>query len=182
MKYAEKRVCLKDGREAILRSAGAEDGDDLIRYLKVTAGETRYLLREPEEINITKEQEEVFLKRKEEAENELMLLAFVDGRHVGNCSVNALGNMKRYRHRCSVAIALYQEYCGLGLGRIMLGVILEEAKRCGYEQAELEVMADNQRAIGLYQSMGFEVYGRMPYNMKYADGSYADALWMMKRL
>ena len=60
--------------------------------------------------------------------------------------------------------------------------ILDEAKKAGYEQAELEVICGNNRAKSLYESLGFETYGRFPSNMKYSDGTYADAEWMMKQL
>ena len=40
----------------------------------------------------------------------------------------------------------------------------------------------NERAIRLYREMGFEICGTFPNNMKYKDGSYADAYWMVKRL
>ena len=33
-------------------------------------------------------------------------------------------------------------------------------KKLGYEQAELEVIADNEGAIALYKKLGFEKYGR----------------------
>ena len=55
-----------------------------------------------------------------------------------------------------VAIALYQKYCGRGIGKIMLKTILDMARNLGYEQAELEVAAGNERAISLYKNLGFE--------------------------
>ena len=64
----------------------------------------------------------------------------------------------------------------------MLNTIFKVAKETGYEQAELEVIADNKNAIELYKKLGFEEYGRFPDNMKYADGTYVDAYWMMKKL
>jgi len=64
----------------------------------------------------------------------------------------------------------------------MLQTVLNVAKEVGYEQAELEVMVENKNAIAVYEKMGFEKYGIFPDNMKYADGSYMDACWMMKRL
>ena len=64
----------------------------------------------------------------------------------------------------------------------MMTEALKVAKQAGYEQAELEVVADNIRAVHLYEKMGFQKYGTFPDNMKYADGSYADAYWMMKKL
>ena len=86
----------KDNMRGVLRSAKVSDAADLIDYLKVTAGETPFLIREPEEISITLEQEEAFIKGKLEDERELMLIATVDGKHVGNCSLMAMGNYKRY--------------------------------------------------------------------------------------
>lgn len=111
-----------------------------------------------------------------------MLIAEIDGRHIGNCSLMSVGGYKRYRHRCDIAIALYKEYCGLGIGKAMLETVLDIAEKAGYEQAELEVIADNKPAIALYEKLGFEIYGRFPDSMKYADGSYVDAYWMMKKL
>ena len=94
----------------------------------------------------------------------------------------SVGGYRRYRHRCDVAIALYQEYCGRGIGKMMLETVLKTAKEAGYEQAELEVIADNKNAIALYEKTGFTKYGRFPDNMKYKSGKYADAYWMMKKL
>lgn len=172
----------KLGREVVLRAAVPEDAADLIQYLKVTSGETPFLIREPDEITITMESEVAFIQNKLDSECELMLLAFVDGKHVGNCSLMSLAPYKRYQHRCDVAIALYQEYCGYGIGKAMLETVLDIATNLGYEQAELEVVADNEKAIALYESLGFVKYGTFPDNMKYADGTYRDAYWMMKKL
>lgn len=64
----------------------------------------------------------------------------------------------------------------------MLSALLGAAKQVGYEQAELEVVSENRRAMALYEKLGFERCGHLPNNMKYADGSYADAEWMVKKL
>lgn len=170
------------GREIILRSAEPEDAEALIRYLKTTAEETRFLLREPDEINITLEQEIRFIESNRNGERDLLLLAFCEGRHIGNCSLISLGSKTRIHHRCEVAIALYQAYCGCGIGRMMLETVLAEAKRLGFEQAELTVAAENSRAIALYESLGFVKYGRLPKQVKYRDGTYSDSFWMMKSL
>ena len=111
-----------------------------------------------------------------------MLVACADGRHVGNCSLMRAGPQLRYRHRCSVGIALYREFWGRGIGRLLMEAVLDAARRVGYEQAELEAVSGNVRAIALYESLGFETYATLPRNMKYKDGSYADNVWMMKRL
>ena len=172
----------KQDREIILRSAEEKDAEFLLDFLKITAAETPFLLREPDEITLSIEQEQDFIKAKKDSENEILLIAEIEGKHIGNCSLMSVGGFRRYRHRCEIAIALYQEYCGLGIGKAMLEMLLNIAKQVGYEQAELEVIANNKSAIALYEKLGFQKYGTIPDNMKYADGSYADAYWMMKKL
>lgn len=182
MIYEPREITCRDGRSCILRSAAVTDANDLIRYLKVTAGETPFLIREPDEISLTPEQEEHFIEGIVKEPRELMLIGTVAGEHVGNCSLMSLGNYERYAHRCSVAIALYQKYCGLGIGREMLKTVLTVAKQCGYEQAELEVVSTNTPAIRLYESLEFEIWGTQPHSVRYRDGSYADDHFMVKRL
>lgn len=182
MRYGPLTVRDRTGEEIVIRNAEPQDADDLIRYLKVTSAETPFLVREPEEITLTAEEERAFLGRLLASERELMLVACADGRHVGNCSLMSAGPQLRYRHRCSVGIALYREFWGRGIGRLLMEAVLDAARRVGYEQAELEAVSGNVRAIALYESLGFEIYGTLPRNMKYKDGSYADNVWMMKRL
>ena len=172
----------KKGRDIIIRNAEENDAENLIDYLKITAAETPFLIREPDEITLSIEQEQAFIKAKKDSENELLLIAEISGRHIGNCSLMSIGGYKRYRHRCDIAIALYKEYCGLGIGKAMLETVLGIAEKTGYEQAELEVTAANKSAIALYEKLGFKIYGTFPDNMKYANGSYVDAYWMMKKL
>ena len=170
-----------NGQELLLRNATEEDAQILVDYLKVTSSETPFLVREPEEITMTLEQEKAFIQNQNESEENLMLVAFLDGEHVGNCSF--IGNgMSRYKHRANMAIALYQKYTGLGIGRIMITELLAIAKEKGIEQMELEVVASNEKAIGLYKKLGFQIFGTFPDNMKYKDGTYTDTYWMMKKL
>ena len=176
------KVIDKTGCEVILRNADIGDAECLINYLKITTSETPYLIREPDEVMLSLEEEQNFIQKIIGSDRELMLVAIIDGKNIGNCSLMGIGEYNRCRHRCEVAIALYQEYCGRGIGKMMLETILEIAKENNYEQAELEVIADNKNAIALYENLGFEKYGHFPNNMKYKIGKYADAYWMMKKL
>jgi len=182
MKFDTIRFTDKLGREVCLRNAEESDASALIDYLRITSAETPYLIREPEEATITLEEEKIFIQRAKDAERELLLIAAIDGIHIGNCSLMNIAPYKRYSHRCGIAIALYQEYCGCGIGKIMMQTVLDVARNIGYEQAELEVISGNQKAIALYKDLGFEKYGTFPDNMKYSDGTYASADWMMKKL
>ena len=172
----------KQGRKVILRSACEDDAEDLIKYLKETAKETPYLLREEDEINLAVEDEKGFINMRLEMDKALMLVAYIDGKHVGCCSFSPVAPFKRLAHRCGMSIALYQEYWGCGIGSIMLETALRYAKEVGYEQVELEVVSSNTKAIKLYEKCGFKKYGVKPDSMKYCDGSNASMDWMMVKL
>ena len=104
MKFGPIEIKDKNNRTIVLRNATPEDAEDLITYLKVTTAETPYLIREPEEVAMTREQEEAFINHCLNSDRSLMLIATLDGKHIGNCSFNPVGNYKRYQHRCEVAI------------------------------------------------------------------------------
>ena len=182
MRYESTIVKDKTGKDIELRNAEVQDAAALIEYLRVTNAETPYLICEPEEITLSLEQEKAILERKESEERELLLLAFENGKHIGNVSLMSVGSSVRYKHRCSIAIALYKEYCGRGIGRLMLEAILDVAKKTGYTQAELEVVTENTGALRLYESLGFVKYGQLPNSMRYKDGRTVDSFLMVKEL
>ena len=177
MDYTEKTFPLKNGKTCLIRRGEEQDAELLIEHWKTTAAETRNLTREPSEDDLTVEEQRALIREKNEEENVLNLLAFVDGQHAGNCAFNPVEDSLRVRHRCAVGIALYQKFCGMGVGTALLSEIL-----AGYERAELEAVSTNAPAIGLYKKLGFEVIGTMPQALRYQDGTYADFLLMTKRL
>lgn len=170
-----------NGHSLLLRCALEEDAEALLEYLKTVFGETRYMVKEPEEITMTPEEERRFINSQRESPHELLVLGFLDGDYVGNCSL--MGKKPdRYRHRASIGIALFQKYTGMGIGRAMLEKLISIAKEKGLEQLELEVVSSNKPAVSLYQKLGFKICGTLPKNMKYKDGTYADAYFMIKEL
>ncbi len=181
MRIEEEKYNL-NGKEIILRNARPDEAQMLIDYLKIVTGETRFLMCGPEEIQYTAEQEENFIREHNDSSDKLLLLAFVDGEYAGNCSFQGKSGNRREAHRVGIGIALFQKYTGQGLGKLMLKKLLEEARKNGYEQAELTLVDGNTRAYRLYESVGFKEYGRLPRANKYADGSYADDICMVIEL
>ena len=181
MDHQEKTALLKNGKPCLLRQAEESDAEMLVEYLKTTSGETPYMLREPEEVRISVEEEVDFIRRNREDPRALHLLAFVDGVFAGSCSFNG-AERNRTRHRCTVGISLYRAFWGLGVGTALLEDILNTAGTVGYEQAELDVVSTNAPAVALYQKLGFETTGTIPRAFKYKDGTYADFLFMVKGL
>ena len=57
----ETQLSLKDGRKAVLKNPMPEDAEAVLFHMKQTAGETDFLVRYPEEIHLTVEEEKKFL-------------------------------------------------------------------------------------------------------------------------
>ncbi len=65
---------------------------------------------------------------------------------------------------------------GQGLGALMLWALLKQGLHNNQAWATLEVAADNQPALKLYQKMGFQEAGRRP--KYYSSGADAIILWL----
>ena len=181
MIYAQKEFRLKDGRIALLRAPLLSDAPDLLEYMRITAAETPFLLRTPEEVTLTVEEEERYLARSLADPNALLILCLVDGKLAGNCSLHRR-TKKKNAHRGSFGIALVREFWGLGIGTALLTEVISAAKSWGLHQLELEVIEGNERAMALYRKMGFETAGFTPDAIRMEDGSFVKEYLMVKRL
>lgn len=181
MKHTREEITLKDGRVVVLRSPELSDAEALIKYVQQTAYETRFLISEPEENNFTMEDEEAFIRSRIESDNSVMISAFDGEKVIGNCHISGHGKI-RTKHRCDLGIAILKDYWSSGLGTAMMERLCKTAKELGFHQIELEVIANNEKAIGLYKNFGFVEYGRRPRDLRYKDGSFADAVLMVRYL
>ncbi len=80
-------------------------------------------------------------------------------------------------HCGSLGMGVLPAFRGQGIGRRLLQACIDKARAKGITRIELEVRADNQPAIGLYRSMGFEQEAVKRRAMRF-DGHYHDALLM----
>ena len=161
MRYA-KAVLLTGGVELLVRNAVASDARALRETMQRTHAETDYLLSYPDEQSGDDEQEARSLVETERSDNEVELVAVVDGKIVGSAGITAVGSRRKVAHRARFGISVLQEYWGLGIGRVLMEASIDCARQAGYTQLELEVVADNERAVSLYRRAAFEEYGRNP--------------------
>lgn len=181
MEFPEKKILLKDGRTAILRSARPEDAAPMVEFMKTTAGETEFLLRYPEECTMDAAGETAFLDGVLNSPNQVMPCCFVEGKLAGNAMLTMNPHLKT-RHRGSVAIGLRREYWGLGIGTALLRELDAIAKAHGLEILELDYIEGNDRARRLYEKMGFVEAARVPDAYRLKDGSSRKSILMMKNL
>lgn len=73
---------------------------------------------------------------------------------------------------------MLKEYWGLGIGRAMMEACIKCAKEAGYTQLELSVVAENARAVALYQNVGFTEYGRNPRGFHSRISGFQEVIYM----
>ena len=178
MEY-RKIVTLKDGRACTLRNGTAEDGQALLDNFILTHAQTDFLIDYPDEITMTVEQERQFLKEKAESEREIEILAETGGSVTGSAGIWCIRDREKLRHRAGFGISVDEAYWSLGIGRALTEACIECAKAAGYRQLELEVLADNEKALALYRSLGFVDYGRNPRGINLRTSGY-HALVLMR--
>lgn len=182
MRFEEREITLKDGRQCILKPNSSEYAEQMLEYLKKTPEETDFLLRYADEVKWTLEEEQKILDDFLENPYAIMMVAVVDGKVAGNAGVNGIGNQRKLWHRCSLAIALYKEYWGLGIGTAMLEYLTELARRVGWKQIDLEVVLGNDRALAAYKKCGFIETGVRHHAIRFDDGTLHDEILMYKEL
>lgn len=80
----------------------------------------------------------------------------------------------RLRHSAMLGIMVHADYQGEGIGKALLEKVLDLADNwLMLVRVELTVFVENERAVKLYKSLGFEMEGTKKYaairNGKYAD-------------
>lgn len=106
-------------------------------------------------------------------------VALVDDQIVGCGGLHAFESPRR-RHALSLGLSVTSPYQGLGIGERMMHVLLDTASSwLGAERVELMVLADNTRAVRLYEKLGFEHEGAVRLDI-WRDGGYADSLVMSR--
>ncbi len=157
-----------------IRRAEAEDCvgiAEMFKSLKVYAGTLQlpYPSREYWRRRIT-----------ENSESAHYLVAVVDDRIVGMVGIDTFPNRPRRKHAGAIGLSVHEEWQGKGVGAALMRAILDLADNwLNLTRVELEVYADNEAAIHLYERFGFEVEGTMRQHA-FRDGSYIDSKIMAR--
>ncbi|MGK6312489.1 N-acetyltransferase family protein [Neorhizobium sp. DT-125] len=103
-------------------------------------------------------------------------VAVIDGEVVGWCDIRREGRPS-HAHRGSLGMGIVPAHRDKGLGRRLITATLDAARTLGLHRVELDVHADNPRAIALYEKVGFVREGVARDAVK-IDDRYIDAIQM----
>ena len=87
------------------------------------------------------------------------------------------------RHVCNCGYMTSLAATGRGVARRMCEHSLVHARFQGYRAMQFNfVVSTNERAVGLWQSLRFEIVGRLPLAFRHPTHGYVDALVMYQAL
>lgn len=157
--------------EVWVRAVRKEDLDDVnaMRCMKEVRGCTTGLISE------RLSQTEQWINNLSNNDHVLVAEANIDGKKgvVGYVCLNSK-NGSRFRHVGNLWIMVHPDFQSRGIGRKLMEHILELADNwLNIIRVELTVTTKNEKALKLYQSLGFVIEGTSKYAF-FADGDYQD--------
>ena len=162
----------------IIRPVRFEDADG-INQLRRMPGVFENILGKPSERLV---QSEAFIASMDQFEHSMVAVSTdTPGQEtvLGVCGLSVLRN-PRCRHVGSLGMMVHKDYQGQGIGAALLQSVLDLADNwLMLLRVELEVFADNSRAIGLYERFGFEREGLRRMGAA-RNGVYVDEVYMAR--
>ncbi|PLS15423.1 N-acetyltransferase [Bacillus sp. M6-12] len=156
-----KDKSLAFGNEKILtiRPGTPKDAEKYIEYVNAVAGESDNLTFGKGEYRSNIQQQERIIREFSHADNELFLIAEIDGEIVGNLTFRA-GKRSRNSHVGEFGVSVQKQYWGMAIGKKMMEYLLSWARTTEeVRKINLKVREDNIPAIKLYEKLGFKKEG-----------------------
>ena len=86
-------------------------------------------------------------------------------------------------HVCNCGYMTSTAATGRGIARLMCQHSLDHARARGYRAMQFNfVVSTNERAVRLWESLGFTIVGRLPHAFRHPTRGYVDALVMFQSL
>ena len=170
----------RNGSHVVLRTPRWEDLDDLLDFINSLVDEKADIARAEK---VSREAEIEWLTEaldQLERDETFHMVAEVNGKVIGNSEIRRWRRGYE-RHVGFVGVALRNGFRDVGIGTAMMKTLIEYAKKSGLIVLVLQVFATNERAIHVYEKVGFVKTGTIPKKF-FKDGQFIDEITMTKIL
>lgn len=159
----------KKGNDIIIRYPKWEDLDTVTEFVNALIEEDTFLML-PEKQTHTSEATWM-AKTFDDIENskKIHIVAEVNGQYAGNCEIRI--HERRQAHVGDIGISIAAQYRQEGIGYELLSTLIEEGKKKGLHLLIIHCFKNNDRALHLYEKLGFKRAGLVPGMYQY-KGSY----------
>jgi RimJ/RimL family protein N-acetyltransferase len=172
----------KSGKNILVRYPKIGDLKKLLDYINILSDEKTFITYQGEHENIKSEGKWLKGQLKDiKNKKTAYLLAFYGDRLIGSCEIH-LGD-KVAKHVGEFGITIAKDFRGDGLGKILMDLVMREAKKelSELKIVTLEVYSTNDIARSLYKKIGFVEYGSLPDGL-FRKNSFEDSVLMYKKV
>ena len=173
---------LPTGEEIIIRYPQEADTKEYLNFINELSAEQTYILFQGKVITMEEEEQYITSVVKQiEEKKYLMLSLWVDGVLAGNSDVRMQSDA--LKHEGIFGIALRKAFRGKGLGKLLMGKVLEHAENelPDLHVITLGVFGENMIGREMYKKFGFKEYGWLPESI-IRKGTFDDHIFMYKKI
>ena len=170
-----KTLTIPDNLSLVISKASVDDAAKIINFLNKVGGETDFLTFGANEFPLTVEQEKETIVECLERNICLMLIAKVGDEIVSQLFLQR-SNKQRLAHISDIAVSVSKDFWGKSIGKHMMLTAIEWAKQNKITKIQLQVQADNDRAVQLYKNLGFNIEGKITRATKINENYHDDLL------
>ncbi len=173
---------LKNGLTVQIRDADPADASALIYYLEQMTKDGEGQVLEYQEYSPTLEEELQWIHNSRLNPNEVLLVVIYNDQVIGLIEFRQ-EKRQRLKHTGSLGMGVIPEWRSSGVGSLLITSLLEWLELyTDIEIVQLALLANNNRALSLYQKCGFVLEGCRKNYIKINIGEYVDELIMAKVL
>lgn len=113
-------------------------------------------------------------------ESDCRLIAVAEDAPAGWAALSPVSRRAVYRGVAEVSVYVARDARGRGVGRLLLGALVEAAEAAGYWTLQASIFPENERTRRLHSSLGFREVGRRE-RIGLHDGRWRDTLLLERR-
>jgi RimJ/RimL family protein N-acetyltransferase len=163
-----------------IRAIRESDGEQFLLLCKRLDEETQFMMLEPSERTTTIEEQTHRIRSVLSQDNQMIFVVEHEDQLVGFLGAFG-GTYHRNQHCAQIVIGIRRDFTDQGIGRRLFEALEKWAIDHKLHRLELTVMSHNERAIRLYQKMGFKSEG-IKQDSLLVNGKYVDEYYMAKIL
>ncbi|GHD82035.1 GNAT family N-acetyltransferase [Vogesella fluminis] len=103
-----------------------------------------------------------------------------EGLMLGWAVLGAISSRPVYRGVAEVSVYVAEQVRGKGIGRALMGTLVQEAEREGFWTLQAGIFSENSSSVALHRSVGFREVGRRE-KMGQLAGRWRDVLLLERR-
>ena len=143
-----------------IRALQKEDQSKLAEFFKnLSAVSLRMMNRFGEDLDEEKSVEIAREQVEKDEREELGFVAEAEGQITGYGFLRFFPGKPQKKTTCSLGVIVSDDFQGQGLGMKLMDAMIEKAKALGMKKIWLGTYTSNDKALGLYRKLGFQLEG-----------------------